>query len=283
MSKIDIFYRAINDLAHLKSSSLSNNDIKKFKKYFRKVFLKTYFFKFLSSNYESFKEFKINSYNYKDFFFLFRDIFVRQEYLFRTDNKSPLILDCGANIGLATIYFKWLYPDSEIHAFEPDLDTFKMLKQNIEINNYKNVFLYNSAVSDFNGTLDFYIDKSRPGSLVMSTIFDRLPKDKIEVESISLSDFIASKLNNRKIDLLKMDIEGAEHSVLNNIMQNQQLGIFNEVILEYHHNIGNEDSKLGGLLKSFENAGFKYQIEAENLNLYQQNAFQDLLIYFYKK
>jgi FkbM family methyltransferase len=283
MSKMDIFYRAINDLTHLKSSSLQKQEIKKFKKYFRKVFLKTYFLSFIASNSETFKEFKIKFYNYKDFFFLFRDIFVRQEYLFRTQNKPPLILDCGANIGLATIYFKWLYPDSEIHAFEPDLDTFNLLKKNIELNNYQNVYLYNAAVSDFNGTLDFYIDKSRPGSLVMSTIYDRLPKDKIEVDSISLSDFINGKLNGRTVDLLKMDIEGAEHTVLNKIIQCNQLNRFNEVILEYHHNIGNEDSKLGNLLAEFEKSGFKYQIEAENLNLYQKNQFQDLLIYFYKK
>lgn len=283
MGKIEIFYRAINDLAHLNASSINKNDIKKFKKYFRKVFLKTYFLKFLASKKEVFKDFKINFYNYKDFYFLFRDIFARHEYYFQTSNSKPLIIDCGANIGLATIYFKWLYPNSEIHAFEPDAETFNMLKRNVENNNYNDVYLYNAAVSDFNGTLDFYIDKSRPGSLVMSTIYDRLPKDKIEVESISLSDFIEKKLQNRQVDLLKMDIEGAEHQVLNKIIEEGQLNLFDELILEYHHNIGNDDSKLGKLLNEFEKSGFKYQIEAENMNLYQKNQFQDLLIYFYKK
>lgn len=283
MGKIEILFRAINDVAHLQASSLDKKNVKKIKKYFRKVFIKTYFLKFLTSNTENFKEFKLSFYNYKDFYFLFKDIFARQEYYFMTSNPKPLIIDCGANIGLATIYFKWLYPESEIHAFEPDLDTFNKLKQNIELNDYKDVYLYNAAVSDFNGKLNFYIDKSRPGSLVMSTIYDRLPKDKIEVESISLSDFIENKLKNKKIDLLKMDIEGAEHSVLNKLIENQQLYQLNEIILEYHHNIGNDDSKLGKLLNEFEKSGFKYQIEAENYNLYQKNHFQDLLIYFYKK
>src|SRR5262245_14445884 len=52
-----------------------------------------------------------------DYYFLhlfFRTIFLRNEYFFQTDKKKPLILDCGANIGLATLFFKQLYPDSEI-------------------------------------------------------------------------------------------------------------------------------------------------------------------------
>jgi hypothetical protein len=38
--------------------------------------------------------------------------------IFKTDSRNPIIIDCGANIGVATIYFKRLYPDSRILSFE---------------------------------------------------------------------------------------------------------------------------------------------------------------------
>ena len=49
-------------------------------------------------------------------------------YRFVTTKEAPVILDCGANIGLSVIYFKQLYPNSKITAFEPDPDVFKVLK-----------------------------------------------------------------------------------------------------------------------------------------------------------
>jgi FkbM family methyltransferase len=62
-------------------------------------------------------------------------------------------LDCGANIGLATLFFKRLYPESEIHAFEPDPETFKMLRRNVEQNSLSYVYLYNVALSDQQGAV----------------------------------------------------------------------------------------------------------------------------------
>ena len=51
--------------------------------------------------------------------YLYREVFAEREYWFATDNPRPLILDCGSNIGMAILFFKSLYPDAEITAFEP--------------------------------------------------------------------------------------------------------------------------------------------------------------------
>jgi predicted O-methyltransferase YrrM len=53
-------------------------------------------------------------------------------YRFNSLITKPLILDCGANVGVSVLYFKRLYPDAEIIAFEPDEDVFAILKQNYE-------------------------------------------------------------------------------------------------------------------------------------------------------
>ena len=73
----------------------------------------------------------IRGFNYQTILQLFREVFVRHEYYFKTTKRIPVIFDCGANIGMATFFFKWLYPQSEIHVFEPDKATFKLLKWNI--------------------------------------------------------------------------------------------------------------------------------------------------------
>ena len=65
---------------------------------------------------------------------LYREIFARQQYYFRAETESPLILDCGANLGMASLYFKWLYPKARVRAFEPDPSTFELLKQNLARN-----------------------------------------------------------------------------------------------------------------------------------------------------
>ncbi len=50
----------------------------------------------------------------------FEEIFEQEIYQFNPRTEKPLIIDCGANIGLATIYFKQQYKKSKVLAFEPD-------------------------------------------------------------------------------------------------------------------------------------------------------------------
>src|SRR5260370_14551167 len=49
---------------------------------------------------------------------LYREIFVRQYYYYRAYTETPAVFHCGANLSMATLYFKWLYPNARILAFE---------------------------------------------------------------------------------------------------------------------------------------------------------------------
>ena len=60
------------------------------------------------------------------------EIFRKGAYLFHTDKKQPLILDCGSNIGMSILFFKMLYPGARIIGFEPDPDTFEILRADPE-------------------------------------------------------------------------------------------------------------------------------------------------------
>ncbi len=57
----------------------------------------------------------------------FDEIITQEIYRFKADTDAPLILDCGANIGLSALYFQRLYPKARIMAFEPDTHNFELL------------------------------------------------------------------------------------------------------------------------------------------------------------
>ena len=89
-------------------------------------------------------------------------------YGFTTPNLRPRIVDCGANIGMAVLFFKAVRPESEVIAFEPHPVTFARLVENIDSNGLRHVHAENAAVADKNGTADLYIHQSDHGSLISS-------------------------------------------------------------------------------------------------------------------
>ena len=76
----------------------------------------------------------------------YHDILGRQVYRFASNRERPAVLDCGANIGLATLYWKQLYPAARVIAFEPDPEIFTALAWNCSEWQVADVQLVNSAV-----------------------------------------------------------------------------------------------------------------------------------------
>src|SRR5438105_3045769 len=97
--------------------------------------------------------------NKEEFAMIYDEVFRYKPYSFSATTSSPVILDCGAHIGVSILFFKKLYPHAKIIAFEPSRETFKLLKLNVEQNNLHDVELVNAAVSDRAGEIDFYVTK----------------------------------------------------------------------------------------------------------------------------
>lgn len=226
--------------------------------------------------------FTVQCFDYRTLHLLFRVILLRNEYYFETSTEKPVIFDCGANIGLATLFFKWLYPRSEVFAFEPDRETFALLKRNVEANHLTGVQLYNVALSDKTGTADFHVDHAAPGSVRMSLNYQRMPKDTITVETLALSEMIGRQLPDRDIDFLKLDVEGAEGAVLQDLATTERLKRVRELLIEFHHKIGGERAKLGSFLTTLETQGFDYQVDAVCMPLYARGRFQNIMLYAYR-
>src|ERR1700739_2755043 len=78
----------------------------------------------------SFLGLKASAYTYQTIDYLFEEIFIGNEYFFESNRPDPVIIDCGANIGFATLYFKKSYPASKIICFEANPYAFEVLKEN---------------------------------------------------------------------------------------------------------------------------------------------------------
>ena len=175
------------------------------------------------------------------------EIFKKQIYLFETKKENPLIIDCGANIGLSVIYFKKLFPESKIIAFEPDKQLFSILKKNVE--NYNDIKLFDKAVWINDGTIDFQEEGGFSG---------RIPKIGDTKNIVKVSSLRLKNIINQPIDMLKIDIEGAEYEVIKDCAD--VLHFVDKIFIEYHSHI-NEPQKLNELLTILTNAGYRYHIQ----------------------
>ena len=66
------------------------------------------------------------------FIWQFEEIFVDEIYKFNSKSSNPLIFDCGANVGTSCLYFKRIFPEARIKAFEPDPEIAKVLSSNLK-------------------------------------------------------------------------------------------------------------------------------------------------------
>ena len=131
--------------------------------------------------------------------------------------EGDILLDIGANIGWYSIlFYKSSSSKFRIIAFEPDDINFNILKQNLKLNNIENVEPHNIALSEFSGKARLYrYGDSNLGRHSMLPINGKKKGGVIEVNTVNLDDFLKEKrLNDNKIKILKIDIEGYEYIAL---------------------------------------------------------------------
>ncbi|SDN44385.1 methyltransferase, FkbM family [Desulfonauticus submarinus] len=178
-------------------------------------------------------------------FFELEQIFKKEIYKFYSNSKKPVIIDCGAHIGLTSIYFARLYPSARIYSFEADQDIFKVLEYNISYNKIKNIKIYNKAVWIHNRGV-YFCQKGNDSGYISNKSSHAL------VPSLKLKEFLD---NFDKIDLLKLDIEGAEFEVLKDI--DDSIDKISTAIVEVHK-LNEKKTLLSDIFKVFERGDFRY-------------------------
>jgi len=198
---------------------------------------------------------------------IYRQVFIKQEYTFNVKYTPKVIVDAGAYIGLASIFFANKFPEAKIISIEPEKGNFELLKQNSEY--YDNIIPIQAAIWDKNGEINL-IDPGY-GHWGFKTEEDDALKKKsgkycYKVKSITV-DKIMKDYKLDKIDILKIDIEGAEKEVFCNTTS--WISKVDTLIIELHEHIkpGCNESFYNGS-KGFNNSWKK----GENIFLSRGNS-----------
>jgi FkbM family methyltransferase len=178
-----------------------------------------------------------------------REIYIDECYKFKAHHQEPRIIDCGANVGLSVFYFKNLYPLAKIQAFEADPVICQVLRTNVMSAGFSDVDVRNRAVWVANEPVDFRSEGGFSGRV-------KMPGDVVsvaQVEGVRLKDLL-----DEPVDLLKIDIEGAENQVIVDCAD--RLRNASALFLEYHSN-QHAPQQLDEILRVLKHAGMRYFIK----------------------
>ena len=185
----------------------------------------------------------------------FREIILHEQYRFETTTAEPVIIDGGADAGVSIAYFKWRYPTSHIIAFEPNPAMFKICQSNIQYNGWTNVTLLPYALSDTDGDAQFNVVESMP---MASTLTDRLPNSVAveDIQSMVVQTRRLSSFLNAEVDFMKLDIEGMERKVIDEL--GIRIRLVRSGFIEYHYDPHSRENSLVNLLHCLDQNDYFY-------------------------
>lgn len=201
-----------------------------------------------------------------EFHSLFEDIFIKEVYAFNTNNKKPCIIDVGANIGISVLYFKFVHPNAKIFAFEPLAANYAVLEKNVRENGFTDVTLFNYGLGDSSISGEKIYGRGHVATFDTDIIefHKNRTNDFSEVTTVELRKASESIRDFGKIDLLKLDVEGSEDAILEDV--DEMISSIDNFAVEYHFN-RKDDRKLGNFISRLENKGYIFTFSDSPANL----------------
>ena len=178
------------------------------------------------------------------------EIFVHELYRKAVNgtDTAMLIVDLGANVGYSCIYFLQRYPQARLIAFEPHPHHIERLKVNLTLNDAQHlVTLYPNAASNRSGRV-MLSDLGASSSTVMPDAGSQ----QFAVDSIDVFPLLLGK----RVDILKMDIEGGEYDILSD---NRLFDLdVRTVIMEWHQRSDDRDDR-AWCVERLQEAGYRIE------------------------
>ena len=166
-----------------------------------------------------------------------------------TNSKQRgLFLDCGSNVGQGFEFFRKYYPISlfDYVLFEPNPNCFQVLAEKYSDLEDFGVELRNEAIGIENGQIDFYGLEDHKGGIYSvggtvlpehnSGIYSGFNNASLQVPSMNFSEFLIDLFDHKdyQVIILKLDIEGAEYSILDSLISNELIPKFETIYVEFH-------------------------------------------------
>lgn len=140
-------------------------------------------------------------------------------------DKSSVIIECGGHLGIDTERLCKQFSDGMVYCIEANPTLYKKLQENL--GHLSNLKLYHSALSNVNGTIDFYVDCNKEGDAGASSLLEASEsylvnyikeENKIQVPSITMQQFLINQ-QIANVDLLWLDVEGFEYYILESSLE----------------------------------------------------------------
>ena len=178
--------------------------------------------------------------------------------LYKLVKDGDIIFDIGANIGWYSNHLSKKLPNATIHSFEPIPETFLQLTRNTALNQSKNIFLHNTALSDKIQTLVFYYSPKVTGASSSVNITEDESMVELACETNTLDAFCSAQ-NIQMLDFIKCDVEGGEWLVFKGgaktISQLKPI-VFTEMLRKWSAKFGYHPNDIIAFFKSLDYSCF---------------------------
>ena len=145
--------------------------------------------------------------------------------------KSPLIIDCGANVGYSAMYFSRTYPKAKIVAVEPESRNYELLKEHCK--SYSNIEPLNVAISCVNSPVVITDTTADFNAFQVNRVLkEGSAKDLTSISSETVNDLLRKHSVNTAPFIIKIDIEGFESDLFERNIE--WIESFPIIIIELH-------------------------------------------------
>lgn len=181
---------------------------------------------------------------------VFSQVMYEGEYEIKYRVNASVIVDCGANIGLSSIFFKNKFPDATIVSVEPESTNFQILQKNTE--RYSNIHCLNCGI--WNRSTLLKVKNNDRGNWGF-TVEEAEAGDTNTIQAISIAE-IMERYQLDHIDILKIDIEGSEQKLFESNVE-KWLPFVKVIVIEFH------DATVKNCAKTFYKALESYTYETK--------------------
>ena len=183
--------------------------------------------------------------------------------------KGMTVLDLGGNIGFYTILARSVVgPEGRVFSFEPFPNNANLIRASIKENSFTNVTVVEAAVSDKMGKATLHLS---PDACSEHSLLDldfqynlELQQNEIEVQTLTVDEYLEKNVDSFKVDFIKMDIEGSESRAIVGMQKVLNENKHLTLITEFWPNGFKEDDKEPrDFLEMLDNLNFKiYNIDS---------------------
>ena len=157
------------------------------------------------------------------------EIFVKDQYNPELKGRDLIVVDIGANVGIASLYFKDIA--QKVYALEPNPDCYKCLVENTK--DFKNISCFNMGVS-VRDHIGQYLVAHKGQDMTNTFYVDDTVSDKVETEVITFGTFLKEQ-KIKKVDVLKIDCEGWEYIIFSEDSFIKNAHRINTIVGESHY------------------------------------------------